>query len=117
MNKSRYLISIFSLFFVICHNSQAYDPMAPPGYEATFTDGQKNIKRAAHKSERANYVLRQIVHRGEKRSAVINGYVVNEGSYLKNAYVKSIGKNSVVLSISGRDKTLKLEASLPRVRR
>ena len=117
MKKNSYLICTFSLFFVISYNSQAYDPMAPPGYGSTFGNDKKNIEPSVKKNDRPNYVLRQIVHRGEKRSAVINGSVVNEGSYLKKAYVKRIGENSVVLNVSGKDKTLKLETSLPRIRR
>ncbi len=117
MKQNFYVISMCTLFCVISQSSQAYDPMAPPGYETLFVDEKKVEKKSTKKHKRPNYILRQIVHHGENRSAVINGYVVNEGSYLKNAYVKTIGENSVVLSVSGRDKTLMLEAKLPRVRR
>ncbi len=117
MDRTLQILLVWLLSLLVGQVAWAYDPMAPPGYETAFVDEEKVEKKSAKKHNRPNYILRQIVHRGDNRSAVINGYVVNEGTYLKNAYVKTISENSVVLSVSGRDKTLKLEAKLPKVRR
>lgn len=110
-------------FFNICvlvftTASWGYDPMAPPGYDQLDIDGGNKKTVAATKAKRAPaFVLQQIVIKQSNRSAVINGYVVNEGSYLTNARVKKINPNTVVLMVSGKEQTLTLESRLPKVRR
>lgn len=106
------------LLIVFAANSWGFDPMAPPGYDLLDVDGvNKKEASSIKKSVQAEYVLQQIVIKDVSRSAVINGYVVNEGSYLKKARVKKINSNTVILDVSGKEKTLTLESRLPKVRR
>lgn len=100
-----------------------YDPMAPPGYNKGTIDnaiqsGNKSVKRpVATQPKTKGFVLRQIVISEANRSAVINGYIVNVGSYIKNAYVKEISDQSVTLLVKGKKRILTLEESIPRIRR
>ncbi len=107
------------LMIFISFSSLAYDPMAPPGFErgdidSSSANANKGIKKKANK---AAYTLRQIVIHPTNKSAVINGYVVQEGSYLKGAKVEKININTVELTVLGKPKVLTLEAKLPRIRR
>jgi hypothetical protein len=95
----------------------AYDPMAPPGYQQSEIDSAVGKEKSIKKVKVRDFTLRQIVIYPNSKSAVINGYVVNEGSYLKNALVKKISKNTVELLVRGKKKVLTLEAKLPRIRR
>ncbi len=99
----------------------AYDPMAPPGFDRSgtgfATDTKKLKTKSKTKSKSAGFVLRQIVIHPSNKSAVINGYIVNEGSYIKKALVKKINTNTVELVVLGKKKVLTLEARLPRIRR
>jgi hypothetical protein len=95
----------------------AYDPMAPPGYQQSGIDSTVGKEKAIKKVKARNFTLRQIVIYPNSKSAVINGYVVSEGAYLKNALVKKISKNTVELMVLGKKKVLTLEAKLPRIRR
>ncbi len=97
--------------------ASAYDPMAPPGYERGEIDLTKGGAKAPQKAKVRDFILRQIVIYPTSKSAVINGYVVHEGSYLKNAFVKKISENTVELVVLGKKKVLTLEAKLPRIRR
>ena len=109
-------LGLVMLVCLICLPALAFDPMAPPGFErgaATTTA----TKKSPVKIKRAQFILRQIVIRPSKRSAVINGYIVNEGSYIKEALVKKINNNTVELVVLGKKKVLTLEARLPRIRR
>jgi len=94
----------------------AYDPMAPPGFEQGEIDSSGEKRKANKKAIKRGYILRQIVIYPHSKSAVINGYVVNEGSYLKNAQVEKIEENSVVLKVSGKRRVLILEPPLPKIR-
>lgn len=49
--------------------------------------------------------------------AVINGYIVKEGSYIANARVSKIQANQVTLVQSGKEVILNLNSQYPRVRR
>ena len=55
--------------------------------------------------------------RGDRKSAVINGYVLNEGDLIKGAKVMKIEANKVILEISNKQKTLQLKPNIARVRR
>jgi hypothetical protein len=95
----------------------AYDPMAPPGYQQSEIGSTVGKEKTIKRVKVRDFTLRQIVIYPHNKSAVINGYVVNEGSYLKNALVKKISKNTVELLVLGKKKVLTLEAKLPRIRR
>jgi len=97
--------------------AKAYDPMAPPGFKDGEIDSTTATKKSPKKAKKSGYVLRQIVIHASNKSAVINGYIVNEGSYIKDALVKKINNNTVELVVLGKKKVLTLEASLPRIRR
>ena len=93
------------------------DPMAPPYARGKASSDEFSQKLQVSKPKQQAYVLRQIVSREEVKSAVINGYIVNEGSYIHNAFVRKINENSVVLNIKGKRKEIILENPLPRIRR
>jgi|GEM_PF-1704678 len=95
----------------------AFDPMAPPGFKGNEIDSAVATKKTPKKAKKSGYVLRQIVIHASNKSAVINGYIVNEGGYIKDALVKKINKNTVELMVLGKKKVLTLEARLPRIRR
>lgn len=99
----------------------AYDPMAPPGFNKGTIDnamqGAVAKKQTKKQSKQSGYTLRQVVISPTGKSAVINGYIVNEGSYLKDAYVKSIEANKVTILVKGKIRQLTLEESVPRIRR
>ncbi len=102
------------LFFLSPTLTMAYDPMVPPSYNKE----KKDVKVKPRKKIRArDFTLHQIVIYPDRKIAVINGYIVNEGSYLKKALVKKINENTVELRVSGKKKMLSLEAKLPRIRR
>jgi len=115
------LTCLFFIFFTFV--AWGYDPMAPPGYNKGTIDNaiqanKKHSKRPTPtSSKKDSLVLRQIVTSDASRSAVINGYIVNVGSYIKNAYVKEISDQSVTLLVKGKKRILTLEESIPRVRR
>ena len=92
------------------------DPMAPPNARDKGVNDEYSRKVDVKKSKKQRYILRQIVNRKKDKSAVINGYIVNEGSYINNAYVRRIKENSVVLSVKGKRKEIMLESKLPRIR-
>ncbi len=109
--------TVAMLVCVFCIPVQAYDPMAPPGFKGGEIDSSMATKKSPKKAKKSGYVLRQIVIHASNKSAVINGYIVNEGSYIKDALVKKINNNTVELVVLGKKKVLTLEASLPRIRR
>ena len=92
----------------------SFDPTAPPGAQSYKVPSATKKVNAVKKT---GFVLRQIVINGENKSAVINGYIVNEGSYINNALVKSINKETVKLSLAGKTKVLRLQTRLPKIRR
>ena len=92
------------------------DPMAPPHFKGKGGNDEYSPKTEIKKVVKQRYILRQIVSRENDRSAVINGYIVNEGSFINNAYVRHIKENSVVLSVKGKLKEIILESKLPRIR-
>ena len=90
----------------------SFDPMAPPGQQGNpVVEKPKSIKR------NSGYKLRQIVVSEDRKSAVINGQVVNEGSRIGSALVTRIGVNKVVLNIQGKKKILYLKPTAAKVRR
>lgn len=92
----------------------AFDPMAPPGYQEIKPE--KTIVKKV-KPRQPEYILKQIVIRTDNsKSAVINGYVLNEGGYLKGAKVIQITSNQVVLDIAGKEKVLNLKPKVARIR-
>jgi type II secretory pathway component PulC len=111
------------MLVLLAMSTWSYDPMAPPGYNKGTIDNAIQSKtkskkeRVSRDSKNKGFSLRQIVISGLGKSAVINGYIVNEGSYVNNAYVKEIRNQSVILQIKGKTRTLTLEETLPRVRR
>ena len=90
--------------------------MAPPYARDKSVSDEYSQKVNVKKIKKQRYVLRQIVNREKDKSAVINGYIVNEGSYIHNAYVRHIKENSVVLNVEGKRKEIVLESKLPRIR-
>ena len=115
VNESWHVVVILLLFF-LTPAALASDPMAPP-YAREKSTGEYSKKLNIKKSTVQGYILRQIVSREKDRSAVVNGYVVNEGSYINNAYVERIKENSVVLIIKSKRKEIILESKLPKIRR
>ena len=101
----------------LCLPALGYDPMAPPGFERGEIDSVTASKKPSPKTKGSGFVLRQIVIHASSKSAVINGYIVSEGSYIKGARVQHINSNSVELMVLGKKKVLTLEAKLPRIRR
>ena len=104
------------------HTAFAYDPMAPPGFNKGTIDNamQQAVseKNQVQKQKApAGFTLRQVVISPAGKSAVINGYIVNEGSYLNNAYVQSIEADQVTLLVKGKTRTLTLKEAVPRIRR
>ncbi|MEH6346541.1 MAG: hypothetical protein V7785_15725 [Bermanella sp.] len=95
----------------------SFDPMAPPGANKSINEISTSKKPSSPRAIKDSYILRQIVIRNNSRSAVINGYVVNEGSLIKNAKVQKIDENSVVIKVSGKHRVLTLESALPNIRR
>lgn len=104
---------IIGLSLLVSLNVLAFDPMAPPGYQRAES-GSKAI--VTKKTRSADYVLRQIVIRKDQKSAVINGYVVNEGGYIKGARVTRIEANKVVLELKNKQKILRLKPNIARIR-
>jgi len=94
-------------------NALAFDPMAPPGFQKIDKKTHSTLRA---KPSQSNYILRQIVIRDDYKSAVINGYVVNEGGYIKGARVMRIGEQEVVINVSGKETTLYLKPNVARVR-
>ncbi len=112
-----WLVAILSVLFFLAPVTLAVDPMAPPSARGKNLIDEYSKKVKVKKTKVQGYVLRQIVSREKDKSAVINGYIVNEGSYINNAYVYKIKENSVVLSVKGKRKEITLESKLPRIRR
>lgn len=98
---------------LMTNQSWGFDPMAPPGYQQP-----KSVNAPASKSKQSKpkYVLRQIVIREDRKSAVINGYVMNEGGYIKGARVTRISANEVVLQLANKQKILRLKPDIARIR-
>jgi hypothetical protein len=109
-----YKISIMIICILVSTNIVlGFDPMAPPGYQqATVKETIKNEKSKPP----IKYILRQIVIGEKHKSAVINGYVVAEGEYIKSALVKSIRENKVVIQIKNKQRTLYLKPNTVKVR-
>lgn len=103
------------LCLMLSSGSWSFDPTAPPGAQSVQTPSAQpsNITKV----KKPGFILRQIVINGENKSAVINGYIVNEGSYINNALVKAINKETVKLSLAGKTKILRLQTRLPKIRR
>lgn len=99
---------------LLVSSAWAFDPMAPPGFQKKSVPAS-TLKKAAKIAPK--YILRQIVIRGDRKSAVINGYVLNEGDLIKGAKVMKIEANKVILEISKKQKTLQLKPNIARVRR
>jgi hypothetical protein len=104
---------IIALSFFITIQVLAFDPMAPPGYQQVES-GNKTV--TTKKVQKSDFVLRQIVIRKNQKSAVINGYVVNEGGYIKGARVTRIEANKVVLQLANKQKILRLKPNIARIR-
>ena len=111
--KCRTVVLVMGLVLPII--SWGYDPMAPPGAK-TAQQPEKIVKKS--KKIQPGYTLSQIVIRkNDRKSAVINGYVLNEGGYLKRALVKRIHANKVILSVAGKERVLHLKPKVARVRK
>jgi predicted acyltransferase (DUF342 family) len=111
------ILAITSMCLLLSSWAWSYDPTAPPGSQPVNVPLDKKIRKNAKQVKKPGFVLRQIVINGEKKSAVINGYIVNEGSYINNALVKAIDKETVKLSLAGKTKVLRLKTRLPKIRR
>ena len=110
--------SVFiSILLLASSLSWAFDPMAPPGMDGSAKRVPSASKKAATVKKAAAFYLRQIVIKGERRSAVINGYIVNEGSYINSALVEKIEENKVTIKHKGKIKVLTLQTRLPKIRR
>ena len=94
-----------------------FDPMAPPNAKNETVQSGISKKAQPKKIKQQAYVLRQIVSRDTLKSAVINGHVVTEGTYIDGAFIQSIKENSVVLKVKGKRTEIILESKLPRIRR
>ena len=111
-----YLVALVLFVGLPASKVLSFDPMAPPGANQGIKETFTSKKSSSPRKLKDSYILRQIVIHEKLRSAVINGYVVNEGSYLKNAQVEKIEENSVVLKVSGKRRVLTLEPPLPKIR-
>ncbi|MFT6835020.1 MAG: hypothetical protein ACJA0H_001054 [Francisellaceae bacterium] len=107
-----YKISIVCILFG-CSSVWGFDPMAPPGYQYNTVKENAKVKNV---KAPPTYTLRQIVIGKEHKSAVINGYVVAEGEYIKRALVKSISENKVILEVKNKQRTLYLKPNTVKVR-
>ncbi|MFY0639639.1 MAG: hypothetical protein JXR16_01245 [Bermanella sp.] len=108
------ILTILILFLSLSAN--AYDPMAPPGYGGNNSNVIRNNKKIKAVEEKGDFKLLQIVINSKTKNATIDGRIVNEGDYLKNAYVKSISKETVVLVLSDKEMILTLTNEYPRIR-
>jgi hypothetical protein len=109
-----YKISITIICVAACFtNAWGFDPMAPPGYQQ---DTSKVMQKNAKIKPATRYILRQVVIGKEHKSAVINGFVVTEGEYVKSALVKSITENKVILQVKNKQTTLYLKPNTVKVR-
>jgi hypothetical protein len=95
------------------NNVWGFDPMAPPGYQQ---DTSKVTQKTVKVKPVTTYTLRQVVIGKEHKSAVINGFVVTEGEYIKSALVKSITENKVILKVKNKQTTLYLKPNKVKVR-
>lgn len=111
------ILVITCLCLFVSSLAWSYDPTAPPGAQSVSAPSVKTIKGKLKQAKKPAFILRQIVINGENKSAVINGYIVNEGSYINNALVKAINKETVKLSLAGKTKVLRLITRLPKIRR
>ncbi len=111
-----YLVVLLLLAGLPASKVLSFDPMAPPGSNQSINETFTAKKSSSPRKLKDSYILRQIVIHKKLRSAVINGYVVNEGSYLKNAQVEKIEENRVVIKVSGKRRVLTLELALPKIR-
>lgn len=111
------ILAMTSMCLLLSSWTWSYDPTAPPGSQPVNVLLDKKIRKNAKQVNKTGFVLRQIVINGEKKSAVINGYIVNEGSYINNALVKVIDKETVKISLAGKTKVLRLKTRLPKIRR
>ena len=117
MASFSYLVALVLLMALPASKVLSFDPMAPPGAQKDKTDYLNARKSTRKKVVKDSYILRQIVIHNHARSAVINGYIVNEGSFINNAQVQKIEENSVVIKVLGKRRVLTLEPALPNIRR
>jgi len=107
---------------LVCLNAQsnAIDPMAPPGYDRRLSignAGKQNDKPKTRKSGGVRgYVVQQVLIRGESKTATINHRLVQEGDTVGKAKVISIAKKRVVIAIGGKKKVLRVQERYPAVK-
>ncbi|MEY8205076.1 MAG: hypothetical protein RPR40_08350, partial [Bermanella sp.] len=104
ISSRTFIHTLATLMCALCLPALAYDPMAPPGFERGEIDSVTASKTSPTKTKdrASDFVLRQIVIHDSSKSAVINGYIVSEGSYIKGARVQRINSNSVELMVLGK---------------
>lgn len=114
-------VHVTLLMWLMSPLTWGFDPTAPPGYEAGTVDsamGKQSVYLVSPKKTVApEWILRQIVYRVDGKSAVINGWVVQEGDTVKGAIIKRIEPEKVVLSAKGKDVVLSIAPDRPKVRR
>jgi type II secretory pathway component PulC len=96
------MLIVLSLFVIGTYSVRAVaaqDPMRPPSW---MTGSSKTKVR----DERLN--LQQILISNDRKSAVINNKLVNEGDIIKGAKVKKIDRERVIVMRSGRRQILRL---------
>ena len=96
------MLIVLSLFVIGTYSVAvvaAQDPMRPPSW---MTGSNKTKVRG----ERLN--LQQILISNDRKSAVINNVLVNEGDIIKGAKVKKIDRKRVIVMRSGRRQILRL---------
>lgn len=81
----------------------AVDPMRP-----AFLDGAPKTKTTTKKKQPAQFTLQQIRISDSDTSAVVNGQLVREGSWLLGAKVVEIKDKRVILNHKGKRKELSL---------
>lgn len=99
---SKIILLVFGLSIMSVYNVNviaAQDPMRPP----SWMTGSSTTKI---RNERLN--LQQILISDDRRSAVINNKLVNEGDSIKGAKVKEIDRERVIVMRSGRRQILRL---------
>jgi len=99
---SKIMLLVFGLFVMGVYSASAIaaqDPMRPP----SWMTGSGTTKA---RNEKLN--LQQILISSDRKSAVINNKLVNEGDSIKGAKVKKIDRERVIVMRSGRRQILRL---------
>lgn len=91
--------------------TQGFDPMAPPNLSGTSA-----IKPKQTEKSKPSWQLTQTIVNEQRRIAVVNGEVLQEGATYKGWLVAEISLGMVVLTKQGRQKNLSIKKPLRSVK-